>query len=190
VADGTIYLYVDNKEDLLFQLFEEKMSLLVAQAEAALAEEPDAPARLRRFIQLHFQLVERNPEITKVLIVELRQSKLMLGLKKQRLAVYLELVADVVREGQASGQFHAEVSPATMKRAIFGALDEIALGWLQASRKTPLRRAGEEIATLFVRGLLARSGSGPQSPSKPKGRKAPRRVATREKPPIEKGEVP
>jgi len=61
VADGTIYLYFKSKDDLLLRLFDEKMTQLLAEAKAALAEERDAPSRLKRFIQLHFSLVERNP---------------------------------------------------------------------------------------------------------------------------------
>jgi len=52
VADGTIYLYFKSKDDLLLRLFDEKMTQLLAEAKAALAEERDAPSRLKRFIQL------------------------------------------------------------------------------------------------------------------------------------------
>ena len=74
VADGTIYLYFKGKEDLLLRLFDEKMNDLLREAKAALLEEKTAPARLKRFIVLHFALVEKNPDLASVLIVELRQS--------------------------------------------------------------------------------------------------------------------
>src|SRR5713101_8595699 len=47
VADGTIYLYFKSKDDLLLRLFDEKMTQLLAEAKAALAEERDAPSRLK-----------------------------------------------------------------------------------------------------------------------------------------------
>jgi TetR/AcrR family fatty acid metabolism transcriptional regulator len=155
VADGTIYLYFKSKEDLLVRLFEDKMSRLLEEARGALAREEDAAARLRRFIQLHFALVEKNPDLAAVLIVELRQSELVKGLPKAKLAAYLDLIAEVVGEGQQAGQFVREASPATVKRAVFGALDELALAWLLSGRKTPLKKAANEVATLFVRGLSA-----------------------------------
>ena len=68
VADGTIYLYFKSKDDLLLRLFDEKMTQLLAEAKAALAEERDAPSRLKRFIQLHFSLVEKNPDLASVLV--------------------------------------------------------------------------------------------------------------------------
>src|SRR5256885_2666434 len=74
VADGTIYLYFKGKDDLLLRLFDEKMTALLAEARSELAREKSAPDKLQRFIQLHLALVERNPELASVLIVELRQS--------------------------------------------------------------------------------------------------------------------
>jgi len=61
VADGTIYLYFKGKDDLLLRLFDEKMTELLADAKAAVARERHRSDKLRRFIQLHLALVERNP---------------------------------------------------------------------------------------------------------------------------------
>src|SRR5436853_6561303 len=63
VADGTIYLYFKSKDDLLLRLFDEKMTELLAEARSALEQGGPASVRLKRFIQLHFALVERDPEL-------------------------------------------------------------------------------------------------------------------------------
>jgi TetR/AcrR family fatty acid metabolism transcriptional regulator len=162
VADGTIYLYFKSKDDLLFELFDEKMTRLIEDAKAALAEESDAPSRLKRFIRLHFSLVERNPDLASVLVVELRQSaQLLKAADRQKLgAAYLELIGQVVREGQERGELDASVSPGTAKRAIFGALDELALGWLLSGRRASLKRTGQEVAEWLVRGLLPQQAGG------------------------------
>ena len=162
VADGTIYLYFKSKDDLLFELFDEKMTQLIADAKSALAEEKDAPSRLRRFIRLHFSLVEKNPDLASVLVVELRQSaQLLKAADRQKLgAAYLELIGQVVREGQERGELDASVSPGTAKRAIFGALDELALGWLLSGRRASLKKTGQEVAEWLVRGLLPQQAGG------------------------------
>jgi TetR/AcrR family fatty acid metabolism transcriptional regulator len=155
VADGTIYLYFKGKDDLLLQLVQQKMGELLAQVKAAVEAESDAPKKLKRFITLHCQLVEKNPELAQVLIVELRQSAhLLKGAERETLAAYLDVVATVVREGQEKGELDAVASPSTVKRAVFGALDELSLGWLLSGRKTSLKKTAGEIAQLFVRGLL------------------------------------
>ena len=155
VADGTIYLYFKSKDDLLLQLFEEKMAELLASAQQALAEETTAPARLSRFIEHHLAAVEKNPELAAVLIVELRQSAQALRpAEKARLQSYLEVIAEVVRLGQEKGELDASVSPSVVKRAVFGALDELALGWLRSARRTSLKKTAAEVAAWLVRGLL------------------------------------
>ena len=159
VADGTIYLYFKSKDDLLLRLFDEKMTELLEDARAALAAEKSAPAKLRRFIQLHLTQVERNPELASVLIVELRQSAQFLkAADRNKLAAYVDLIAEVVKAGQEAGELVDFVSPATAKRAIFGALDELALGFLLSGRKINLRKTAAEVAEWFVRGLEARNG--------------------------------
>src|SRR3972149_1169582 len=53
VADGTIYLYFKNKDDLLISLFEEKMGEVVADGRRRRASGGDGLGRLRRFIDNH-----------------------------------------------------------------------------------------------------------------------------------------
>ena len=159
VADGTIYLYFKGKDDLLLRLFDEKMTELLAEARNELARERTAPARLSRFIQLHLALVERNPELAAVLIVELRQSAQFLkAADRAKLAAYVDLIAEVVRDGQERGELTDGISPATVKRAIFGALDELALGWLLSGRRSSLKKTAAEVSEWLVRGLLPASG--------------------------------
>src|SRR5512145_3494808 len=47
VADGTIYLYFKNKDDLLISLFEEKMGEIVVDIRGKVADGGDPLARLR-----------------------------------------------------------------------------------------------------------------------------------------------
>ena len=156
VADETIYLYFKSKDDLLLQLFEEKMAELLASAQRSLAEEEGAPAQLRRFIQHHLQAVEKSPQLAAVLIVELRQSAQALRpQEKAQLQAYLDVIAQVVRAGQERGELTAGISPSVVKRAIFGALDELALGWLRSGRCMSLRKTAGEVAEWLVRGLVA-----------------------------------
>ena len=57
VADGTIYLYFKNKDDLLLSIFEEKMDLLTAGLHDALAGATDPLDKVRRFATYHFRQV-------------------------------------------------------------------------------------------------------------------------------------
>ena len=157
VADGTIYLYFKSKDDVLLRLFDEKMTDLLAEAKAAAAQEGSAPARLSRLVQLHLALVEKDPGLAQVLIVELRQSAQFPKAEgRQKLAAYLDVFGQIVRDGQDAADFDPAISAQTAKRAIFGALDEIALGWLMSGRRTSLKKTAAELSALLVRGLASK----------------------------------
>src|SRR5262245_55757880 len=105
VADGTIYLYFKSKDDLLISLFEDRMAQINGALREKLATEPNALARLRRFIEMHLELVENRRELVEVLTVELRQSsKFMREYKNPKFAEFLKILAAVIDEGQRSGE--------------------------------------------------------------------------------------
>ena len=75
VADGTIYLYFKNKDDLLISLFEDRMEWIIERLEGELATtEGSVVEKVHKFIRLHFLLVLENRELAEFLTVELRQS--------------------------------------------------------------------------------------------------------------------
>src|SRR5438045_2956591 len=73
VADGTIYLYFKNKDDLLISLFEHRMTQVNATLRAAIADAPPLD-QLRAFIRTYLRLVADEPAAAEVLTIELRQS--------------------------------------------------------------------------------------------------------------------
>jgi TetR/AcrR family fatty acid metabolism transcriptional regulator len=161
VADGTIYLYFKSKDDLLIQLFEDRMERVNANLRAALASETSATAQLKRVVKLHLELVGENRDMAEVISVELRQSsKFIREYANPKFAEFLRLIAGAVVEGQRAGELRADVDPYILARALFGALDEIALAWLvkhPTSKATiDLPKAAEQLGELFIDGLRAR----------------------------------
>ena len=91
VADGTIYLYFKNKDDILISLFEESLNRLIDNMEEAVKDVNDPLEKLKMFIHMHLKLVEENQGVAEVMQVELRQShKFMKEYVPQRLADYLD----------------------------------------------------------------------------------------------------
>src|SRR5689334_1662479 len=74
VADGTIYLYFKNKDDLLISIFEESMDNFIASVGERMRQSEGPVEKLRQFIHLHLELVRQNQNTSQVLQVELRQS--------------------------------------------------------------------------------------------------------------------
>ena len=157
VADGTIYLYFQNKDDILISLFEVSMDAVIRNMREVLDREADPRKKIQLFAIQHLKMLETNKELAEVIQVELRQSiKFMKEYKNEKFLQYLNLVSDVVREGQAQGVFRKDIVPGVAKRAFFGALDEMSRYWVLSSKKRyDIRTAAEQISSLFIQGMTA-----------------------------------
>jgi len=159
VADGTIYLYFKNKDDLLISLFESRMERVTAELAAALERVGPRPAdRLAAFFDIFARLVVDHPELAEVLTVELRQSsKFMKEYQNPRFGDFLKLLAAVISEGQEQGAFDRSLPAPIAARAIFGMLDELALAWLLSrGEKFDIVGAAASLGALVLRGLERR----------------------------------
>ena len=162
VADGTIYLYFKNKDDILIQLFDESLKVLLGNMSQALAEENDPLSRLRIFIRIHLDSVVKYQSVAEIMQLELRQShKFMKEQVPKRWSEYLNIIRDTIRKGQQDGVIRDDIHPAMVKSAIFGAMDEIAINWVlnkQRKRKAfDLVDSSEKLADIFLTGLEATS---------------------------------
>jgi TetR/AcrR family fatty acid metabolism transcriptional regulator len=158
VADGTIYLYFKSKDDLLISLFEDRMEQVNTNLQKALTGATSAVDRLKSVVRLHLKLIEENRHMAEVICVELRQSsKFIKEYSNPKFAEFLRLIAGAIAEGQASGELRRDLDPQIISRALFGALDEIALAWLVKGRERfDLDRAADQLGRVFVEGLRAR----------------------------------
>jgi len=157
VADGTIYLYFKNKDDLLISLFEEKMGEVVADVRERVAQGTGPLHRLRIFIENHMDLLVREAGLIEVIQVELRQSnKFMKEYVPVRFLEYLDVLGGILEEGIRDGTFRADLNVKTARRAIFGALDEISLAHVLSKKKRYLpAETAAEIYRIFADGLCA-----------------------------------
>ena len=156
VADGTIYLYFRNKEEILLSIFEEKMDLLLQGVQDALADLTDPSEQLRAFARFHFGQVERNQAVAEVLQVELRLSnKFLKEYRPHKLWAYLGVLAAILERGKAAGRFDPQVDPFVLKWSFFGALDELAMQWVLAKpeRRFDIDTAARQVADTFLRGI-------------------------------------
>ncbi|MEM6926657.1 MAG: TetR/AcrR family transcriptional regulator [Myxococcota bacterium] len=160
VADGTIYRYFKNKDDLLLSIFEEKMDDMQVGLTEALASIDDPVDQVRAFTQFHFQQVQQNRDVAAVLQVELRLStKFLKEYRPEKLWAYLAVFADIMRRGQAQGVFRDDMDPFIGMWAFFGAMDELAMQWVLARKQDrfPLEVAAEQVADIFLRGMSSAS---------------------------------
>ncbi|HEV8457641.1 MAG TPA: TetR/AcrR family transcriptional regulator [Methylomirabilota bacterium] len=156
IAAGTIYLYFKTKEDILTTLFREKMAEFVAKLWKAMADQPDPVSKVRRLVYLHFDLLERNPELAEVVQIELRQGqKFFRGASSQEIASYFALIGSVLEEGVAAGRFRANLPVKVATKMLFGAMDQMATSWVLGKREYRLVDTADAVANLFLQGVAA-----------------------------------
>jgi len=155
VADGTIYLYFRNKDDLLISLFEEKMGEVVEDVRRRIAGGGNAIEKLRIFIENHMDLLERESGLVEVIQVELRQStKFLKDYTPVKFFEYLDVIRDILEEGKGQGVLRPDLNVSIARRAIFGALDELSLTYI-LSRKPKYHPTvtAAELCRLLLEGL-------------------------------------
>ncbi|MEM1418597.1 MAG: TetR/AcrR family transcriptional regulator [Myxococcota bacterium] len=155
VADGTIYLYFENKDHVLISIFEDRIGQLIEVMREVASAADDPRERIRRIIALQLGQVEANRDLAEVVTVNLRQSSTLLKQYATPLFLkYLEVIAGVIADGQARGMFRDDVSPRLAARSLYGGVDGIMLTWaLGEPEPSALRKAAQQYTELFLRGL-------------------------------------
>ncbi|WP_204500056.1 TetR/AcrR family transcriptional regulator [Aquibacillus albus] len=154
VADGTIYLYFKNKEDILVSLFQEKMGIFIEKIEKEINDVDDAEKKLGILIKMHFNQLAENHDLAIVTQLELRQSNIALRLKiNEILKKYLKIIDEIIDAGINQGVFRKELNPRLARQMIFGTIDEIATNWVMKDQKYNVVKQADEVHELIIQGL-------------------------------------
>jgi len=156
VADGTIYLYFNNKYDMLLSVFEEKIGKLVEQINAHLEKEEDPRRMLEIFIANHLREMKKNRNLAEVIQIELRQTnKMIKDYRNNKFSEYLDIISTIIKRGQARNLFRQDVLPGIAKRAIFGAMDEVARIWnINIDSEYKIEEIESQVIKIFLIGIL------------------------------------
>ncbi|MBU0673369.1 MAG: TetR family transcriptional regulator [Proteobacteria bacterium] len=155
VADGTIYLYFNNKYDILISIFEEEIGKIIVDIKERINQEEDPKRMLRLFAANHMRLVKERKDLSEVLQMELRQSnKFMREYRNTRFIEYVDIISRIIHKGQELNVFRKDVLPGVAKRAFFGALDETARLWiLSPTNQYTIEEAANQISSIFLSGI-------------------------------------
>ncbi|WP_163116899.1 fatty acid metabolism transcriptional regulator FadR [Bacillus subtilis] len=154
VADGTIYLYFKNKEDILISLFKEKMGQFIERMEEDIKEKATAKEKLALVISKHFSLLAGDHNLAIVTQLELRQSNLELRQKiNEILKGYLNILDGILTEGIQSGELREGLDVRLARQMIFGTIDETVTTWVMNDQKYDLAALSDSVLELLVSGI-------------------------------------
>lgn len=156
VADGTIYLYFKNKEDILVSVFREKMSIFTQNLHIILEKETDASARLLKMIENHFRVLHEDRHLAIVTQLELRQSGKQLRLRiNEVLKEYLDLLDIILKEGIEQKELDESLDIRLSRQMVFGTIDETITSWVMNDQKYDLIELSSKVHRLIMKALTA-----------------------------------
>jgi len=158
VADGTIYLYFKNKEDIIVSLFADVLESHLARAREEIAAARTPRQKLLAIAQHHLAALSERKDVAILFQTELRQSTLMSRLSSKELRSYFDLLSKVIEDGQKAGDFRPETPRSLVVQAFFGALDEMVTSWILSPTHYNLVDLAEPVTDLFLGGLAPRGG--------------------------------
>jgi TetR/AcrR family fatty acid metabolism transcriptional regulator len=156
VADGTIYLYFNNKYDILLSVFEEEVGKIVERTDKLLSNEKDPKKMLEIYTLQHLTAMKKNKNLAEVIQIELRQTnKVIKDYRNNKFSEYTGIIAKIIKEGQKAGIYKSDIKPDIAKRIYFGALDEVSRVW-NASLEThyTVEEIADQLLSMFLAGIL------------------------------------
>ncbi len=154
VADGTVYLYFKNKEEILMTAINTAFDAFMRQARPEVEKLRSPAERLRRLAFLHLNALGSNRNLAVVFQMELRQSTRFLSeFSHHHMVEYLSLVRAAINDGKASGIFRLDMSDKIAANCFFGALDEMVTSWVLSGHDYRLSNVADSVVDIFLNGM-------------------------------------
>ena len=154
IADGTVYLYFKNKEEILMTAINTAFDAFMRNARTELEKLSSPAERLRRLAFLHLDALGSNRNLAVVFQMELRQSTRFLSeFSHHHMVEYLRLVRAAIGDGQARGIFRSDMSDKIAANCFFGALDEMVTSWVLSGHDYRLSHVADPVVDIFLTGM-------------------------------------
>ena len=154
VADGTIYLYFKNKEDIMVNFFGYKTKQVFGRFREEVDKADNARDKLRMLIKRHLEEFQRDRSMAILYQTETRRFSRMCEEQIREMSkMYLDLVSEIVESGQDEGLMRKDLYMGLVKRFIIGAIDEVINTWLHSGGNYDLVSMADPLVDLFIRGV-------------------------------------
>lgn len=154
VADGTIYLYFKNKDDILVQFYERMTEHVSIRFWDAVSTGKSAIEQLYNLIHAHLDLFQNEPFGAMVYQGETHlQWRLVQEPTRRMSKMYRDVITRVVDQGQKEGTIRSDLYVGLVKRLINGAVDEVINTWIHTGRDHDLAAMAEPLVNLFICGI-------------------------------------
>jgi AcrR family transcriptional regulator len=152
---GSLYHYIDSKEDLLFAVVREPAEQILADLrEFADLDLPPAE-KIRRMMRSHVSVLESNFTYASVYLEEVagkHRSEEWSAMDRE----YVNSIVSVVDDGKRSGDFASAIDARITTLALIGSLNWL-IHWYHPDGQLKGAEIADKFCDLFLSGLLSRS---------------------------------
>src|ERR1700712_790290 len=150
---GSLYYYIDSKEDLLFGITKTIHALASANAAATRDRGGTASEQLRDLIESHVASFGENLQLIRVFYTDYNalsaeRRELVMGERR----AYEQYSRDLIQEGQHTGEFCPDLDARVMNNAILTMINTVYMWYVEGQEITGPQTA-EEYARLVLTGL-------------------------------------
>jgi AcrR family transcriptional regulator len=153
---ASLYHHVSSKQDILLNLLDQALDILTERLEAVVKQNLSADEKLRQAICCYLGALAEKSDLASVLLIEHRSLEPEYRSRHiPRRDRFERLWRDLVKEGFDSGKFCATDSALTA-RSLLGVMNWT-ITWYRPNGPLTIQQIADQIASLFLSGLLCRS---------------------------------
>jgi TetR/AcrR family fatty acid metabolism transcriptional regulator len=153
VADGTLYLYFKNKEDILYQFISFKTNVVFKERRAAVESGTTAEEKLRQLIRCHLREFQNDKNMAIIFQSEVRYLRDIESQIKDISKMYLDLLSEIIEQGQIEGSIRQDLFVGLVKRFILGAVEGVISTWVSADGRYDLVSMADPLVDLYLDGV-------------------------------------
>ncbi|MGC1677660.1 MAG: TetR family transcriptional regulator [Candidatus Binataceae bacterium] len=150
VARATFFLHFPAKEALLTEYLRranEEIAAMLAKYRGS------ATAALRAAFKMLAGMAAQHPDVLRLVIREVLVRPPIRSRNEQQTGDLIELLADVVRRGQASGEFRARVNPVAAALSAFAAFFGFVSAWAQREGRFDIEASAAQALEVILHGI-------------------------------------
>ena len=131
VAYGLVYHYFNSKEEILNTLFSERWQLLVDAIAEIDAREIPARQKLHDVAGFIIDSYRYEPELMKVIIVEVTRSVHSFGLQHlEQIREAYEGITNIIEAARGDGSFKSDIPAEFGAMCFYGAIEQLLTAWI------------------------------------------------------------
>jgi TetR/AcrR family fatty acid metabolism transcriptional regulator len=153
VADGTLYLYFKNKDDILLQYISFKTDVVFRKMHEAVEKGNSAEEKLRFLIRCHLEEFQNDKNMAVIFQSEVRYLRDIQSQIKDISKMYLDLLSEIIEQGQIEGSMRQDLFVGLVKRFILGAVEGVISTWVSADGRYDLVSMADPLVELYLRGV-------------------------------------